>query len=200
MDFKLVSKNNMGIVITLILVILLSQSKFFNFYAESYIGRLFLLAFIIFVAYTNKFLGLFAVLCVIIAFNYNDMNYVRSYNFYEGFDGSGNTVDPSGNTSATSITQDKIAIDEAKKNILQHKIDELKKKTQTTNTATTTAATSTAATTNSGTEGFCMSDRETNMLRGKQSNTIPVFNNSREQNDYVSPFDKSVFTDSYASF
>ena len=203
MNFKLVSKNNMGIVITLILVILLSQSKLFNFYAESYLGRLFLLAFIIFVAYTNKILGLFAVLCVIVAFNYNDnMNYVNSYNFYEGFDGSGNTVDTSGNTvdtSGNSIITDKIAIDKAKRNILTQKINMLQQK-QNAAAPPTSAPSTTTSTTPSGTEGFCMSDRETNMLKGKPSNAIPVFNTSRDQSDYVSPSDKSVFTGSYSSF
>jgi hypothetical protein len=198
MTFKLVSKNNMGIVITLILVILLSQSKFFNFLIDTYFGRLFLLALIIFIAYTNKILGLFAVLCVIIMFNYNDMNYVRSYNFYEGFDGSGNTVDASGNAAATSILQDKIAIDEAKKNILQQKLNVLKQKAN--NASSTTTNTSATTSTTSGTEGFCMTDRENNMLRGKQSNAVPVFNNSRQQDDYISPSDKSVFSGEYASF
>jgi hypothetical protein len=189
----------MGIVITLILVILLSQSKLFNFYAESYVGRLVLLAFIIFVSYTNKILGLFAVLCVIVAFNYNDnMNYLNSYNFYEGFDGSGNTVDTSGN----SITSDKIAIDKAKRNILTQKINMLEQKQNAAapTSAPSTTTSTTPSTTPSGTEGFCMSDRETNMLKGKPSNAIPVFNTSRDQSDYVSPSDKSVFTGSYSSF
>ena len=197
MNFKLVSKNNMGIVIALILVILLSQSKFFNFLAETYIGRLFLLAFIIFVAYTNKILGLFAVLCVVIAFNYNDMNYVRSYNFYEGFDGSGNTVDPSGNP----IINNKTVIDQAKKDILTQKINMLQQKASNAAANTnTTSGTTTSGTTTTGTEGFCMSDRESNILKGKPSNAIPVFNNSREQSDYVSPSDKSVFTGDYSTF
>ena len=45
-----------------------------------------------------------------------------------------------------------------------------------------------------------MTDRESNMLRGKQSNTIPIFNNTRKQDDDVNPSDKSVFSGSYASF
>jgi len=51
---------------------------------------------------------------------------------------------------------------------------------------------------NAAREGFCMSDKEINMLRGKQSNAIPVHH--REQTEDVSPSDKSVFTDSYATF
>jgi hypothetical protein len=177
MDFKLVSKNNIGIVITLILVILLTQSRFFDFLTKTALGRMFLLAFVIFISYTNKILGLLAVLFIIIAFNQYDMNVVQSYNYYEGFDVSGNSVDASGNKAISNNNNS-------------------------TQTATTTSSASTTTTSESlgGREGFCMSDRETNILRGKQSNTIPVFNNSREQDDNVSPSDKSLFSSSYASF
>ena len=92
MDLKLVSKNNMGIVITFILVILLSQSRFFDFLTETTLGRMFILLLIIFISYTNKFLGLLAVLFIIIAFNHYDTNVIQSYNYYEGFDVSGNSI------------------------------------------------------------------------------------------------------------
>lgn len=200
MDLKFVSKNNMGIVITLILVILLSQSRFFNFLTETSLGRMFILVLIIFISYTNKFLGLLAVLFIIIAFNHYDMNVVQSYNYYEGFDASGNST-------ASVVIQDKINIDKAKEDIMKQKLTALKNEDNAAQTATTTSsATSGSTTTTSGTsesfggrEGFCMTDRESNILRGKQSNTIPVFNNTRDQDD-VSPTDKSVFSSSYASF
>jgi len=82
MDFKVVSKNNIGVVITLILAILLSQSRMFDFLIDTYLGRMFLLAFVILIAYTNKILGLVAVLFIIIAFNNNQI----PYNLFEGFD------------------------------------------------------------------------------------------------------------------
>lgn len=201
MDFKLVSKNNVGVVVTLILVILLSQSRFFAFLTETALGRMVILVFIIFIAYTNKILGLLAVLAIIIAFNENNMNIVQSYNYYEGFDGSGNQT-------ASAIIQDKITIDGAKQNILNQKMSALKNQSSSVQTATTTSSvasgTSNGSTTTTsesfgGREGFCMSDRETNILRGKQSNTIPVFNNTRDQDDNVTPSDKSVFSTSYAS-
>lgn len=183
MDFKLVSKNNMGVVMTLILVLLLSQSRFFNFLIDAPLGRMVLLAFIIFIAYINKILGLVAVLFIIIAFNQNSMNMVYSYNYYEGFDVSGNDV--SGNVI----------------NEIKSKLQTAKATSDTSQTATTTSSsTSGTETFKGGREGFCMTDRETNMLRGKQSNVVPVFNNSREQSDDVSPSDKSIFTGEYAPF
>ena len=202
MDLKLVSKNNMGIVITFILVILLSQSRFFDFLTETYLGRMFILLLIIFISHTNKILGLLAVLFVIVAFNRYSLgaNVVQSYNYYEGFNGSGNST-------ASVIMQDKINIDKAKEDIMKQKLTALQNQEKSSQTATTTSSAASGTTTSSttsesfgGREGFCMTDRETNILRGKQSNTVPLFNNTREQDDNISPTDKSVFSGSYASF
>jgi hypothetical protein len=187
MGFRLVSKNNMGFAMTTILVILLSQSRFFDFLMDTPLGRLILLSFVILIAYTNKILGLVAVLFIILAFNNNDMNMVHSYNYYEGFDGSGNVL----NGSVKNAIQ-------AKKQTIQQDISGNTINSST--TATTTSSSVSGTETFKGREGFCMTDRESNMLRGKQSNTIPVFNNVREQTDDISPSDKSIFTSEYASF
>ncbi len=188
MNFKLVSKNNMGAVIALILVVLLSQSKFFYFCFESYLGRMLLLILIIFVAYTNKILGLFVVLCIIVAFNINSMNVVQSYNYYEGFDGSGNL--------------NIVPIDKSKEDILKGKLNVLQKNASDSSQTTTTTTTSSAVSSESfrGREGFNLQDMEGSMLRGKPSNAVPVFNDSRLQNDNVSPSDKHVFSSGYSSF
>jgi hypothetical protein len=62
-----------------------------------------------------------------------------------------------------------------------------------------TTITSSSVTSNAR-EGFCMSDKELNILRGKQSNAVQVFSKSREQSDEVEPTDKSVFTSDFALF
>lgn len=182
MGFKqLINKRNVTIFTMLVLVILLSQSRFFDFLTETPIGRLVLLATIIFIAHTNKILGLLTVLAVIIAFSQHT-NMVRAYNFYEGFDGSMNMniQDLSGNLAADlAAAKQSIQADVA------------------TTTSSSTAST-TGTETFKGREGFCMSDRETNLLRGKQSNTIKV-SQARTQNDDVSPSDMSVFSGSYTS-
>ena len=202
MDFKLVSKNNIGVVVTLILVILLSQSRFFDFLTETALGRMLILVIIIFISYTNKILGLFAVLAIIIAFNQFDKNVVQSYNYYEGFDVSGNNTDASGNATASAVLNDKITIEKAKEDIASQKLTALSNAANSSQTATTTSSAASGTTTENfgGREGFCMTDRETNILRGKQSNSIPIFNNTRNQDDNISPTDKSVFSTSYASF
>ena len=188
------TKNIMGTISTLVLVILLTQSRFFNFLTDMPLGRVVLLAFIIFIAHSNKILGLLAVLFIIIAFNQHNMNVVQSYSssFYEGFDGSGNV--------AATIVNDKKAEDQSKVNITKQKVTDVKNKVNdTTSTSTTSSSTTSGTDSFTSREGFCMTDRESNMLRGKQSNTIPVFNNSREQDDDISPADKSIFSNSFSS-
>jgi len=69
MGFTLVSKNNMGIVATLLLIVVLSQSRFLNFLIDNALGRSFLILFILFISYTNKILGIISVLFIIILFN-----------------------------------------------------------------------------------------------------------------------------------
>ena len=104
MDFKLVSKNNIGTVVLLLLVIALSQAKAFNFLIDSALGRFFLIVFILCLSYCHKILGVVGVLFVIIMFNGNM--------YYEGFgnnstDVSGNSTDASGN-STTQVSSDQI--------------------------------------------------------------------------------------------
>ena len=79
MDFKLVSKNNLGAATSLILVILLSQAKFFNFLIDTPLGRAILILFILFISYTNKILGVVSVLFIIIMFNSSDIGYMEGF-------------------------------------------------------------------------------------------------------------------------
>ena len=79
MDFKLVSKNNLGAVATLFLVILLSHARFFDFLIDSALGRAILILFILGISYTNKILGVVAVLFIIIAFNNSDVGYLEGF-------------------------------------------------------------------------------------------------------------------------
>jgi hypothetical protein len=77
MNFNLVSKNNLGAVTALLLVIILSQGKFFNFLLDTALGRAVLILFILFISYTNKILGIVCVLFIIIMFNNSDIGYME---------------------------------------------------------------------------------------------------------------------------
>lgn len=175
------TKNNIGIVTTLILVILLSQSRFFDFLAETPFGRMILLALIIIISYVNKYLGLLSVLIVIIAFN-NNSNMVYAFpSRFEGYEGFEPVVNKK-NDNKQSMPDT---------NIIE---------TSTITTTMNNSENSIPKESFKGREGFCMSDRELNILRGKQSNTISVFSKAREQIDEVEPSDKLTFTSDYALF
>jgi len=79
MNFNLGSKNNMGAIATVILIILLSQSKFFNFLIDTALGRIFLVAFILAISCINKILGVIIVLFIMIMFNQSSIGYMEGF-------------------------------------------------------------------------------------------------------------------------
>ena len=79
MNFNLGSKNNMGAIATIILIILLSQNSFFNFLIDTALGRVFLVAFILAISCINKILGVILVLFIMIMFNQSSIGYMEGY-------------------------------------------------------------------------------------------------------------------------
>jgi hypothetical protein len=79
MNFNLGSKNNMGAIATIILIILLSQNKFFNFLIDTTLGRVFLVVFILAISCINKILGVIIVLFIMIMFNQSSIGYMEGY-------------------------------------------------------------------------------------------------------------------------
>jgi hypothetical protein len=51
-----------------------------------------------------------------------------------------------------------------------------------------------------GREGFNMIDRESSILKGKNSNQIPVSLAMRNQDDLIEPTDITVFTNLFSAF
>jgi len=196
MNFNIVSKNNIGVVVALLLVILLSVSKVFNFLLDTTLGRSVLVLFVLILAYVNKILGIVSVLFIVILFNQSDFGYL------EGFtDASGNSTTPNVNPNEEAK---KAAREVERKKIRQNVKANMAAKTET--PATTAPATATAPPTPSaismpikgGAEGFDIIGTENYIKRGKQSNKILVSDHMRESNN-VSAFDGS-FTDSYSAF
>lgn len=195
-----------SILTTLVLIVLLCQTYIFNFFSQTTLGRLSLIIIICTIAYNNILLGFLSVLAIIIVYNINEKNMVYSYNYYEGFDVSGNTSE-NGNSIASIVLDDKIKIMKAKEDILKQQLTQLDKlknaNVNTSDTKTTTDVTTDVTTdgqANTTTEGFCMSDRELNILRGKQSNTLPVFNKNRKQPENIEPSDKYSFSGLFSVF
>jgi len=206
MNFMLVSKNNIGIVVALLLVILLSQSKFFNFLLDTTLGRSILVFLILILAYVNKILGVVAVLFIIILLNQSDIGYL------EGFtDGSGNKkplekqqpVKVSSTSTATAASPSTSTATAASPSTSTATAVSPSTSTATAaSPSTTTPSAETPATTTPLTtgaaEGFDIIGTENNIQRGKQSNKIPVTSHMRESMN-VSAFDGS-FSDNYSAF
>jgi len=180
MDFKFNSKTTLGAISTLTLVIILSQSRFFDFLIDTALGRAALICLIIGISYTHKILGVVAVLFVIIMFN---QSYLGSS---EGF-----TSQP-----ATTPMPDaaKMPTDTATHDKKQKSSTVTTTVSSAVSTPTPPPTTSTGETFVGGREGFNITEREGTLLRGKRSNEVPVFSNARSQSDNVEPADKSVLS------
>jgi hypothetical protein len=195
MDFKLISKNNIGTVVLLLLVIAVSQARAFNFLIDSALGRFFLIIFILCLSHCHKILGVVGVLFIVIMFNSNM--------YSEGFEtASGKTItkpdDPKVDTTKIDTTKidttkvDTTNVDPTKlKENVQKKISETK--TNIDATKSTLDSSSTAA------EGFDILGIENNIKRGKQSNSIPVNNFMRDSNS-ISPYEGTSFLGSFSPF
>lgn len=200
MDFKLISKNNVGGAIFLLLIIALSQAKAFNFLMDTALGRIFLIVFILSLSHCHKILGVVGVLLIVIMFNSNM--------YYEGFenkststtttDASANSVDPSSN-STTTLNADQI------KQMIQQQISAAAASNNNSSSDSTTDSSSSTTTVtkkpnnSTGAEGFDILGIENNIKRGKQSNSIPV-NNFMRDADSIMPYDGTSFLGSFSPF
>ena len=176
MGIQLLSKTNTGIISTLFLVVLLSQSQIFNFLIDTLFGRTILIFCILGISYAHKYLGLFAALLIILLLNHYDLSY------FEGFDENSN-----GSTTTPNV----------KKNI--RKAQDLTKPDNITSATSGVASMPPTTETFKAKEGFNIVERENTILRGKKSNEIPVFNNSNSSGDNVEPSDKNSFGSGYTN-
>lgn len=181
MAIQLLSKNNVGVVTMLILVIILSQSRFFNFLVDTPLGRALLISLLLFISYINNILGVVTVLIIIIMFNNSNIGYL------EGF-----------TDNSKKIANNKSSIVTSKVNSNNHlntspKTNNILNKTNyKNNPADTTKVTKPV-------EGFDIIGKERNMQKGKQSNSIPVSDFMRESKS-VSPYEDSSFSEGFSLY
>jgi hypothetical protein len=159
MEFNLVSKNNLGVVTALLLVIILSQGRFFNFLLDTALGRAILILFILFISYTNKILGVVSVLFIIIMFNNSNFGYM------EGATTMGSSMGPNmGSSMGTNMGSS------MGPNMGSMKKDDSKKAPASTHTP---AAPSKKTTVESGSEGSNLLETERTGFN-KKSSSIPA--------------------------
>lgn len=199
------SKNYIGTFATLLLIILLCQTTIFNFFIDTYFGRFIFVFLILGISYLNKIFGVIGVLFLIIMFNQSDFGYI------EGFTDGQLSTNPHINNLKT-VKEKKITAIKNKINTTEPTSESTTTEptssepttttttepTTTTTEPTTTEPTTTTTETFSGREGFNIIDREESILKGKRSNEIPVFYETRKQSEYIEPVDKSVFSNNYS--
>jgi hypothetical protein len=202
MNFKLVSKENLGCVILLLLVVVLSLSKTFNITPETHLGRVILILFVLVISYLNNILGVVAVLFIIIILSGNNMFY------QEGFDSNmSNTSSDSSKSDISKDTKKEKEVTEVQKgdntvdvSSNQHiptpptsTMPQIKPPSNESSTITSSIASS------ASTEGFDIIGLENDMKKGKQSNSIPV-NAFMRESQFVSAYEANPFKESFANF
>ena len=204
MDFKFNSKTTLGAISTLTLVIILSQSRFFNFLIDTALGRAALICLIMGISYTHKILGVVAVLFVIIMFNQSYLGLSEGFTSQPATDAAKDTTTTDAattdaatkdaTTTHTTKDADKMPADDAAHDKKQKSSAVTTTISSAVSTPTPPQTTSTGETFVGGREGFNITEREGTLLRGKRSNEVPVFSNARSQSDDVEPADKSVLS------
>jgi hypothetical protein len=192
MDFNLVSKNNLGGVVALLLVVVLSQSQFFNFLFDTALGRAILILFILFISYTNKILGVVSVLFIIIMFNNSNNSYIEGNtprqckhpSSGDMVDTSNYDVDSSGNCMV-KWPKPPTCIDASGKNVDSSDYDDVDLADKCIRKPEKPEKPENPA---SSGEGFDILGAERTIQSGKQSNSIPP---CKSNVDSVMPFDSS---------
>jgi len=210
MAINSLGKNSIGICLSLLLVILLSESRLFKIFTDTYLGRAFLIIIILFASYLHKILGVVCVLIIIIMFNNNNNNIFSSY--YEGFeDNSSDATDDKKNTKVT--VTDSVSTTTTMGNnkpittptsVPNDKIDVVTSSASSSKNAKNVAGNTddNSATNNNATkaiEGFDLQSTENNIKRGKQSNSIPV-NQYNKQSIEVAPYESASFSNFFGLF
>lgn len=170
MKSKIFSQNNMGGALLLLFFLFASQTRLFDFFIDTVLGRMALIVLLIITSYLNKILGVVLVLMIIICMNNNKRDY-----YMEGFtgDASGNAPsDASGNAAGSGKPiPAKLAVAKKAKDASGNSV-----------------------------EGFDVLGIENTLKRGKNSNTINSQGNSQGNSGDIEPFHESFFGNSFTAF
>lgn len=204
MNFKLVSKENLGCAVLLSLVVVLSLSKIFNIFIDTHLGRVVLILFVLVISYLNNILGVVAVLFIIIILSGNNMFY------REGFDTS--VSDSTKSDSSKDIKKDSNEKDKTEVQKGDNTVNVMPKSSEMSMPATNMPSipptpppsqnsspipSSLASPTT--TEGFDIIGLENDIKKGKPSNSIPV-NAFMKESQFVSAYEANPFKEEFASF
>jgi hypothetical protein len=186
---SLISKNNVGAAVLLLFVVVLSQARVFDVLMNTALGRILLIAFILFLSYANKILGVVGVLFIIIMFNSSS----SSFGMMEGFDSTTNMDGTKVNMDGTKVDGSKV--DGSK--VDGSKVDGSKMDGSHADEAAAAVAANGMKKPEKkiavAAEGFDILGTENSIRRGKQSNSIPVRKENNMNNDVFAYDSSSIF-------
>ena len=181
------NKINVCIGCFILLLVLLSQSKFLTFLFETTLGRFFLFLLIVVFSSIHYILGIVTVLILIIAFN---TTISTNPMYYEGMTSSSSTA-----SVTKSNTERETETEKEKKEKENEKENEIEKgKIATISHSITKDDVSSNNTINkpiteTSKEGFDLIGTESKLKRGKQSNSINVMSVSKNSEN-ISPYEE----------
>jgi len=194
MTITTLDKNSIGVCLSLLLVILLSETRLFKFFIDTYLGRAFLIIILLIASYLNKILGVACVFIIIIMFNNKNMS-----SYYEGFlEGNNPTHSNGGKKDKTPpVTNDATTDPVSEKPTTPVPNDKINVVTDTATSSKDTKNVSSKSDSNDvvtkAIEGFDLQCTENNIKRGKQSNSIPV-SQYNKQSIEVAPYECASFS------
>lgn len=169
MMLKGMMKKSVGIVLLILLTIILSRAKTFQFMVTTYLGRIILLSILIFMTCINKFLGVLFVLMIFTLYN----TYSDQYMFVENFENKNSVKNDSNNTDNKKVVETpKIHV------VTNNDVDKNKK--------------SESKNKNIAQEGFDLQSTEDTIKRSKQSNSITVEKRNNDSENVMPYEDKNT--------
>ena len=170
MSIKVFNKNTLAVVLTLIIVILFSESRMLDFLINTYLGRtLFILALII-ISFLNKMLGVVVVLLLIIAFNNSDIA------LFEGFSNNSSNDNKMKNKHHSKNKNDS-------RNSNHSRNNDSGNSNHSRNSNHSGNGVSKKAKVVAAHEGFDLIGKENSIKRGKQSNSLPIDDHRNNRED-----------------
>jgi len=198
MNFKVLSKNNVGSAFLLLVVILLSQARTFDYFINNYLGRLLLIIAVIILSYINKILGVVLVLFIIMMMNRIDFLYVE---------GMENRTPDSTTSRRTDMTTDGTTeLDSSNKNTSPEEasaISEMVQVRMSENPAPNGGRSGeivSRITENGSMEGRNITESEDAIKKGKSSNSIPVDERIRSSENVEAFYSFNSRDNNYAAY
>jgi len=213
MNFSFLSKQNCGVALFLLFVIIISESPIIDFFFNNSLGRAIFILLILIIAYTNNILGVVSVLLAILFLQKKENKWLEGFENTQNSDSSiknqstteipstTNTTEPP-STTTTMETPSTTTIMESPSNTTTTNAPSIttdpsgNTMNSTVNTKINNMKKMLNSSENEAIEGFDILGTENNLKRGKKSNSIPVSNQIRKS-EYVDPYYQSSFGNSY---